>query len=49
VDHLNGVHEGGKGLLDGFGSSFVEGLNELFESLEILHVVLSLVKSFCDT
>ena len=44
VDHLDGVHEGGKGLLNGFGVAFVEGLDELLKGLQVLHVVLGLVE-----
>jgi hypothetical protein len=44
VDHLDGVHESGKGFLDRLRVAFVEGLNELFESLQILNVVLSFIE-----
>jgi hypothetical protein len=31
VDHLDTVHKGGKGILDGVRGTFVEGLDELLE------------------
>jgi len=49
VDHLNTVHESGKGILDGVRGSFIEGLNELLKSGEILDVILGLVESFGDS
>lgn len=49
VDHLNTVHEGGKGILDGVRGSFIERLNELLKSGEILDVILGLVESFGDS
>lgn len=44
VDHLDAVHEGGKGILDRVRGAFVEGLDELLEGREVLDVVLGLVK-----
>lgn len=43
MDHLDAVHEGWEGFLDGLWSSVVEWLDELLESLKILDIVLSLV------
>jgi hypothetical protein len=45
VDHLDGVHEDGESLTDGHWVAFVERLNEALQSLEVLDIVLSLVKS----
>ena len=44
MDHLDAVHECGECVLDGVGSTFIEGLNELLKSGQILDVVLSLVE-----
>ena len=49
VNHLDRVHKGGKGVLDGFRSAFVKWLDELFKGLEILNVVFGFVESFSDT
>jgi hypothetical protein len=49
VNHLNTVHESGKGILDGVRGSFIERLNELLKSGEILDVILGLVESFGDS
>jgi len=45
VDHLDGVHQGGKSLGDGIRVSVVKWVNELLKGLEILHVVLGFVQS----
>ena len=46
VDHLDTVHQSWKCLFDGLWSSFVERLDEFFECLKILNVILSFVQSF---
>ena len=49
VDHLDGVHQDGEGLLDGNWIAIVEGLDEAFESLEVFDVVLGLVEVLSDS
>jgi copper oxidase (laccase) domain-containing protein len=49
VDHLDAVHQGWQGLLDGLGSTIVEWLDELLKSLEILDVVFSFVQGLSDS
>jgi hypothetical protein len=49
VDHLDGVHESWKCLLDGVRVSVVEWINELLKSLEVLNVILGLVECFSDS
>jgi len=46
VDHLNRVHQCGEGLCDGVGVTVVQRVDELFKSLQVLHVVLGLVQGF---
>lgn len=48
VDHLDAIHKGRKGVLNCFGSAVIKGLDELFKSSQVLHVVLCFIKSFCD-
>jgi hypothetical protein len=48
VDHLDGVHKSGKGILDALRGAVVKGLDELLKGLEVLDVVLGLVKSLGD-
>jgi len=48
VDHLNGVHQSWKGVLDGLWSSIIEWLDEFLKSLEVLNVVLGFIKSLSD-
>ena len=48
MDHLNRVHQGGQGLLDAGWSAVVEGLDELLQGLQVLHVVLRLTEGFSD-
>lgn len=45
VDHLDAVHQGGQGVLDGVGRAFIERLDELLQGRKVLNVVLGLVES----
>lgn len=49
VNHLDGVHKGGKSVLDRLGCAFIKWLNELFKSLEVLNVVFGFVEGLSDT
>ena len=49
VDHLDAVHQSWKSLFDAFWISFVKWLDELFEGLEILNVILGFVQSFSNS
>ena len=49
VDHLDGVHQDGEGLLDCNWIAVIEGLNEALEGLEVLYVVLGLVEVLSDS
>ena len=46
VDHLDTVHQGWKSLFDGFWVTFIEWLNELLKSLQVLDVILGFIQSF---
>jgi hypothetical protein len=46
VDHLDTVHQSWKSLFNGLWSSFIEWLDEFFECLKILNVILGFVQSF---
>ena len=48
VNHLDGIHKGGQGLLNALGSAFIEGLNEFLKCLEVLDVVFSFIEGFSD-
>lgn len=48
VDHLDGIHQSWKGVLDGLWCAIIEWLNKLLKGLEILNVVLGLVKSLSN-
>jgi hypothetical protein len=43
VDHLDSVHQGWEGFDDGFWSSFVKWLNELFKDSQVLDIILGLI------
>jgi len=49
VNHLDGVHQGGKSVLDGLGCAFIKRFNELFKSLEVFNVVFGFVEGLSDT
>ena len=49
VDHLDGVHQDGEGLLDCNWIAIIKGLNEALEGLEVLYVVLGLVEVLSDS
>jgi hypothetical protein len=49
VNHLDGVHKGGKNFLDALRSSVIKRLNEFVESLEILDIVLGFIELFGDS
>lgn len=44
VDHLNRIHKSRKSINDLLGSAMVQWVNELFESSQILHIVLCFVQ-----
>jgi hypothetical protein len=48
VDHLNRIDKCRELFNDGSWVAFVESLDELFQSLKVLYVVLGFVKLFCD-
>lgn len=48
VNHLDGAHQGGKSINDFLRSTSVEGLNELFQSGQILDVILGLIELVGD-
>lgn len=49
MNHLNAVHQGRKGVLDGVGGSLIEGLDELLKSGQVLNIVLGLIKGLSDS
>jgi len=49
MDHLNTVHQSWKSVLDSVRGAVIEGFNEFFKGSKVLHVVLSLIKSFSDS
>lgn len=49
MNHLDGVHQGGKNFLDGLRSTILKGLNEFVKSLEILDIVLGLIELLGDS
>jgi hypothetical protein len=49
MDHLDTVHQCGQCVLDGVRSAFVERLDKLLKSGQVLHIVLGLIECFSNS